>query len=499
MHADCRHPQPNTNFRSQTNSPEPRPTEIKADRNLVEGAQPNPRLYRLRFSTMSQIPPGQPIPPAPFDPNASHQQRPKLRPVRGFPAKVGEQVLLGLADARQLSDRMVVTSPAVQFVLPLLNGEHTLDEIVQQIGRGLTRPVLESLVAQLDDAALLFGPKYEALLAKVRTDFDASPILPPATTAAFADALVTQELGANATDAQKVELGPTKLRETFDQWIAQTLENVPNPSVDTLPKAIIAPHIDYARGWMNYAAVWGRLRVADRPDRVVILGTNHFGLGTGIVGCDKGYETPFGQCAIDSTLADKLGERLGGIFENRYDHEREHSIELQIPWIQHCLGKDDAGNFCKVFGALVHDPAVNNGESYDGQGVAFMPFVDALRETLSSLPGRTLVVASADLSHVGPMFGDQQALTGDEGPGADFRTKVLNHDREMLELVRLNKPDELVSSLAWQQNPTRWCSTGNIAAALLSTRPADVEMLNYAAAMDQQGAGMVSSCAALVK
>lgn len=445
-------------------------------------------------------PGGQPIPPAPFDPNAAHQQRPKLRPVRGFPAKVGEQVLLGLADARQLSDRMVVTSPAVQFVLPYLNGEHTLEEIVQQVGRGLTRQVLETLVAQLDDAALLFGPKYDVMLAKIHADFDASPILPPASTAAFADALVSQELGENATDAQKTELGPTKLREAFDKWIAQVLENVPNPSVDVLPKAIIAPHIDYARGWMNYAAVWGRLRVVDRPDRVIILGTNHFGLGTGVVGCDKGYETPFGQCPVDTMVVDHLGRKLDRLFEHRFDHEREHSIELQIPWIQHCFGQDDAGNYCKVFGALVHDPAVNNGESYDGQGVPFMPFVEALRDVIASLPGRTLVVASADLSHVGPMFGDQQAITTDDtGPGADFRNKVLGHDREMLELVRQNKPDELVSSLAWQQNPTRWCSTGNIAAALLATRPADVEMLNYAAAMDQQGAGMVSTCAVLVK
>jgi MEMO1 family protein len=444
---------------------------------------------------MSQMP-GQPIPPAPFNPEAPHHQRPKIRPVRGFPAKVGEQVLLGLADARQLSDRMVVTSPAVQFVLPMMNGERTLDQIVEEVGRGLTRPVLETLVAQLDDAALLFGPKYEALIEKIRHDYDASPILPPASTAQFADALVTQELGESASDAQKTELGPTKLREAMDRWIAQALENVPNPSFDALPKGVIAPHIDYARGWINYASVWGRLRVVDRPDRVIILGTNHFGLGTGIVGCDKGFESPFGPCKVDQFVVDSLGRLLGDkLYAHRFDHEREHSIELQIPWIQHCLGKDEAGEYCQVYGALVHDPAVNNGDSYDGEGVGLLPFIEALRETISQAPGRTLVVSSADLSHVGPMFGDQQAVAGEEGPGADFRNKVLQHDREMLELIHQNKPDELVSSMAWQQNPTRWCSIGNIAAAMLTVKPESVEMLNYAAAMDQQGAGMVSSVA----
>src|SRR5690606_2106930 len=120
-----------------------------------------------------------------------------------------------------------------------------------------------------------------------------------------------------------------------------------------LPRAVIAPHIDYPRGWLNYATVWGRLRIVDRPDRVVILGTNHFGMGTGVTACDKGFSTPLGACPADHRLLDALRDRLGAdgaerLLANRYDHEREHSIELQIPWVQHCLGMDDAGNFVPV-------------------------------------------------------------------------------------------------------------------------------------------------------
>ncbi len=437
-------------------------------------------------------------PPAPkFDPDAPHQQRPKLRPVRGFPAKVGEQVVLGLADARQISDRMVLTSPAVQNILPLMNGERSVDDIVSEVGRGLTRPIMETLVAQLDDAALLFGPKFDALLAKTRSEFDASPILPPASTAAFADAVAAQALGNEATPEQKAAAGPAKLKEMMDQWMAKALENADHPSFDELPRAIMAPHVDYPRGWMNYAAAWGRMRVVDRPDRVVILGTNHFGQSTGVAACNKGFETPFGVCPLDEAFCDRMRRRLGDqLFADRFDHEREHSIELQVAWIQHCLGADDKGKFCSVFGALVHDPAVNNGESYDGKGVALMPFVEALREAIKDLPGRTLIVSSADLSHVGQMFGDQQTLAGDTPEAEAFRNKVLNHDREMLDLVRQNKPDELVAAMAWQQNPTRWCSTGNIVATLLAVQPTEVEIINYAAAMDQQGTGLVSSAAA---
>ncbi|MFN0131788.1 MAG: AmmeMemoRadiSam system protein B [Phycisphaerales bacterium] len=441
------------------------------------------------------------MPTAKFDPSAAHQQRPKLRPVRGFPAQVGDQVMLGLADARQISDKMVVAPPAVQHVLPLLDGLKSLPEIVTQVGQGLTEPVLESIVAQLDDAGLLFGPKFDQILLKMRAEFDSSETLPPAASAAFAGAVVGQKLGRQPTEQEVAELGPRHLREVFEEWITKALEKEAKPTFDELPVAVMVPHVDYPRGWLNYASVWGRMRVADRPDRVVILGTNHFGMGTGVTACNKGYETLLGSCPLDTEMLAEVQRQLGPeqgekLIANRYDHEREHSIELQIPWIQHCIGPDEQGRHVPVFAALVHDPAVNNGQSYDGAGVALEPFVEAVRAAKEKLGGRTLVVSSADLSHAGPMFGDQHGMAGQDEQSDGARRKVMQHDQEMLEHVRKVKPDDLVAAMAWQQNPTRWCSTGNIVAALMITRPERVDLLRYMAAIDEQGMGMVSSAAA---
>lgn len=394
-----------------------------------------------------------------FDPSAPHQQRPKLRPVRGFQLQAkgpdGEvHPMLGLADVRQISDKMVATSPAAQVILPLMDGSRGLDQIVGEVGRGLTRDFLEQLVAQLDDAGLIEGPIYQGMVEQMRREFDSASHLPPATTAAFAEHLVKQKDGEEVEEARKEELMGTRLREFFDEAIDNALKDVDDPAFDELPRGIVAPHIDYARGWMNYASVWGRLRVADRPDRVVILGTNHFGEATGVTACDKGYETPLGRSDADAELLEKLKGKLGEdgarrLLRNRYDHEREHSVELQVAWMQHCLGPDDAGNHCRVLGVLVHDPATNNGESYDGEGVALLPFVEALRESLAELPGRTLVVASADLSHVGPAFGDQQPLAGEEDEPRAFRDRVIAHDKEMINLLTDKRPEEMVSSMAW--------------------------------------------------
>lgn len=456
---------------------------------------------------MSQTPPNPPAQPV-FDPGAPHQNTPKLRKVRGVPVPVNTQdgqkmTMLGVADAQQISSKMVVTHPAFQMVLPMMDGTRDLDQMVSEAGKGLQRPMLEQLVAQLDDAGLLFGPTFEALAQKMRDAFDDSDTLPPGSTAQLADALVNQAVGGEANDEQLAEMGGSELKKQLDLWIDEALKNAESTSFDALPAAVIVPHIDYMRGWMNYGHVYGRMRVVDRPDRVIILGTNHFGQSTGVCGCDKGYESPIGVCKLDTELLDTIKSELGGadagkLLANRYDHENEHSIELHIPWIQHVFGADESGEYPKVLGVLIHDPTVNNGEGYDENGLGMDPFVSALKSAISKMPGTTLVVSSADLSHVGPAFGDQQALAGDSEEAQAFRTQVATHDQEMLKMVAENRMDDLIGSMAWQQNPTRWCSIGNITAMLRTIEPSKIDLLNYAAAMDPQGNAFVSSAALAV-
>jgi AmmeMemoRadiSam system protein B len=411
----------------------------------------------------------------------------------------GQQaVMLGISDSQQISNKVVAGLPAFQTVLPMLDGVRDVDQIITEVGRGLTRPVLEKFIAQLDDAGLLAGPVFDRMLAEARARFDESDVLPPGSTADFAEALVGSKLKARPTDAQMSELGSTYVREQFDAWIDEALKDVPSPSLDALPKGIVAPHLDYPRGWINYAGAYGRLRVVDAPDRVVVLGTNHFGFGTGVVVCDKGYRSVLGTCELDGRLLAALKSELGSAgaklaLDNRYDHENEHSIELQIPWIQHVFG-DAAGNFPKVLGVLVHDPSVNDGLSYDGAGLDLETFVGALRRAIAAVGGRTLVVCSSDLSHCGPAFGDQQRVYGENEPQAEeFRNQIAKTDQDMLGHLQRGDADGLVGAMAWQSNPTRWCSVGNLVAGMKVTGASKLEILRYNAAIDQQGTTFVSS------
>jgi AmmeMemoRadiSam system protein B len=238
----------------------------------------------------------------------------------------------------------------------------------------------------------------------------------------------------------------------------------------------------------------------DRPDHILILGANNFGMATGVCGCDKGFRSPLGTCPLDQELFDAVTGELGPegtakFLANRYDHEREHSIELQIPWIQHCLGTGEDGSFCPVLGVLIHDPIANNGRALDGKGLDLEPFIEATRAGIEKLGGKTLVVASASLSHVGPAFGDRQALAGDSPEAEQFRQRVLAADKELIELLSQGKAGEVIASLAWQQNPTRWSCAGPLAAMVRIVSPAEGRVYGYTGAMDPQGMTMVSTTA----
>jgi AmmeMemoRadiSam system protein B len=451
-----------------------------------------------------------------FDESAPHHTSPKLRPVRPMPLQHDGKQVLGLRDAQMISQQMVVTGLIAQFLLGHMDGNNSIDDIVDkarkqakennvpdQAVQQITPEPVKQLVGQLDGAGMLEGPRFEDLLADLRRQFDSSDTLPPSTTADIADALAKQDLGEGfetASDEVKQEAGSRKLAETFDQMIEKALEKADDPSWDALPAVVYTPQQDYQRGWLNYASVYGRMRVCDRPDRIVILGTNNFGRGTGVVGCDKGFGSPLGNCPLDAdflaTVKANLGEENAAkLMAEKYDHEREGSIEVQIPWIRHVFGGATSEEGPKVCAFLVHSYLQNQGKAYNENGLDLEPFVEALKAAIENTPGTTLVVCTNELSHVGPAFGDKVQLTQENPQADEFRKQVVHTDQNLLKSYAAGNIDEMLNQIQWSQNGTRWSSLGPMIVARKLAGDREVKLLNYMGASDQQGMTMITTFA----
>jgi len=98
--------------------------------------------------------------------------------------------------------------------------------------------------------------------------------------------------------------------------------------------AIVVPHAGYYYSGPVAAHAYNELADDGVPDTAVILGPNHTGYGHPVsVWVGAVWNTPFGEVEINEALARRL---LGGVIEaDETAHMHEHSVEVQLPWLQH--------------------------------------------------------------------------------------------------------------------------------------------------------------------
>jgi hypothetical protein len=394
----------------------------------------------------------------PFSDLPEHLLMPALRQFQPFGLKKEGNPYVGLRDPFMLVKETIVIPAQAFSVIQRIDGETTAESIAKSTGAPPEKVV--ELLKRLDSVGLLWGPTSKKLEADAVTNLKSKGVFPIRSSGS---------LGKT----------PEECRDQIRQWF----EDTEDPEFDTPIKAIVAPHLDYDRGWPNYASAYFAWQETESPDRVVILGTNHFGNGDGVVLSTIGHTSPLGICPSDSVVIDKLEERLGkGVTIDFIDHTAEHSIELHVPWLQYCFGD------VPIVAALIPNPLVEMIND-DGERTTIDEFVHALRDILQEVGGTTLFVSSADLSHVGKQFGEPRPV--DEQRQFD----VERHDREMMAKYLENDADEFVAAMKWNNNATQWCSIGNMSATLKLVQPDSVELIDYRQAVDDKGFALVSSCA----
>ena len=106
------------------------------------------------------------------------------------------------------------------------------------------------------------------------------------------------------------------------------------------PKALIAPHAGYIYSGPVAAHAYARLEPArGRIKRVVMLGPAHFVAVRGLALPDAcGFATPLGMVPLDEVNVEMLS-RLPQVLQSKAAHASEHSLEVQLPFLQTVLEK----------------------------------------------------------------------------------------------------------------------------------------------------------------
>jgi AmmeMemoRadiSam system protein B/AmmeMemoRadiSam system protein A len=148
------------------------------------------------------------------------------------------------------------------------------------------------------------------------------------------------------------------------------------------PLALVAPHAGYIYSGQIAADAWNQAKGA-KYDVVVILGTNHtVPPFDGVALWPKGaFATPLGKVGIDEGIVAALLAGDGGTTADREPHRGEHSIEVQLPFVQTLFPG------AKIVAGVVGRPDVALATRFG-------------RTLAKALEGKSaLVVASSDLSH----------------------------------------------------------------------------------------------------
>jgi hypothetical protein len=170
------------------------------------------------------------------------------------------------------------------------------------------------------------------------------------------------------------ELGPKKL---------------PTVNLHIHPRNIvgmICPHAGYLYSGPVAASAFYELALDGKPDTVVLMGPNHTGYGSALSLMREGvWRTPLGDIEIDTEMANEITKETSLIDVDELAHRYEHSIEVQLPFLQFLYG-----NTFKIvpicFLMQDYDSAVEVGR--------------VLEEVLDAT--NTVVIASSDMTHYEP-------------------------------------------------------------------------------------------------
>jgi AmmeMemoRadiSam system protein B len=403
--------------------------------------------------------------------------KPKLREIEAHAILHQGQEMVLLRDPLNLADASIAIPRPLAPLLGLMDGTRNSAELEAAVqvraGVRLAPDLLPSLLSAMDEALLLDNERFTAAKAAAVQAFRDAPVR----------ALTTVDGSGANTDPGKME--------AYLQGFIDALDVAGSTAAQADIRGVVSPHIDYQRGGPVYAEVWSAAaQTAREADLVIILGTDHQGGDGRLTLTRQSYATPWGTLPTETTIVDRLASALGPemAFDEELHHRSEHSIELAAIWLHFVRAGVPVAVLpilCGSFGGFVAgvgDPAAH---------VPFAVAVEFLRGVMDSR--RTLVVAAADLAHMGPAFGDPYGLD------LAGRAQLRNADERLLAALYAGDAQAVFDNLKSEGDRRHVCGLPPIYLTLRVLGKTQGEPAGYALCpADPQGTSFVSIAGAIL-
>ncbi len=242
---------------------------------------------------------------------------------------------------------------------------------------------------------------------------------------------------------------PDELRRQLDEMFSGVSGSISKEELAIY--GAVVPHAGYIYSGAVAAEVYARL---PKRQTYVILGPNHHGMGAPVALSRDSWRTPLGEVPVDLELADALAGTI--IDADEMAHRQEHSIEVQIPFLQRRFPDSNFKILPIAMGLQDEETAVEVGS--------------ALARAISDLKRDVTVIASSDFTHYEPQ---------------EVARKV---DARLIEAI-LNMDVPELYGRVYRYNATA-CGYGPIAATITASRAFGAtsgKLLRYATSGDVVG------------
>ncbi len=396
--------------------------------------------------------------------------RPKLRHVETHPTMHHGRPALLLRDPLRLTDRVLIVPQALVPLLLLCDGTHDVDGIqaalAVRFGLPLSREQIEGFLQQLDEALMLENGRFAQAQEKILEAYRSAPYRTPA-------------LAGSSYPAD-----PEELR----RYLQSFQDQVPSdrPAIED-GRGLVSPHIDYQRGGPIYAQVWSRAaEMVRQADLAIIFGTDHNGSFGTLTLTRQNYATPFGVLPTATDVVGALAAAIGPerAFAEELHHRGEHSIELAAVWLHHVREGRELEIVPILCGSFHH---FITGITDPGKDPTFAAVVKALRDATAGR--QVIVVAAADLAHIGPAFGDPQPI---DWAG---KARLQAADEMLIQAICQGDAEEFFRLIRAEGDRRRICGLPPIYMTLRFLGGAQGELTGYdRCPADMQGTSFVSVC-----